>query len=366
MDSTRTAVRGLATAMAIATVLSSVGCAGEKPDSRPVTGPLPTWFATTPTTPRGTPTTAAPSTPPRPPAPPVTGPPPYFARADWLWKPIAPDAVPAADSATWVGYLSAPGAQHVTDLYKYGVTLIPAFAITSTTPRYDVTFTKPWGGDPMESYSVPIPVGTPVPTGTDGQIAILDPATNRAFGLWQAKYDSAANTWSASWGGQTELDGDGIVHSGSATATKISRYAGVVGATEFSAAVAANTGLNHALVFSTDMSGPNYVAPAIKSDGDNTAGVAVPMPQGSRVQLDPSIDINAIPGITPGAKVIAKTLQTYGAYAVDKGDARMAFVFELVPGASATNPAAVWTAAGLSAYHDLSAIPWSKLRVIAP
>ena len=252
------------------------------------------------------------------------------------------------------------------NLYQYSVALISTTEITSDTPRYDVNLTRPWGSDPFGNLTVPIPEGTRVPPGSDGHIAILDPTTGTAFGLWQASYDSVTDTWSGSWGGVSALDGDGVDVSGSATATNLARYAGVVTAAEFSAAVAANTGINHALTFSTDIAGPDFVGPATKSDGQNSAGVAVPIPEGYRIQLDPSIDVDAIPGITPGEKVIAKTLQTHGAYVVDQGGARMGFAFELVDDASSSTPGAVWADAGLAwDYYDMNAIPWSELRVIA-
>lgn len=304
---------------------------------------------------------------PTPPPPPVDDTaPPYFQAADWLWNPIDANATVAANSATWVSYFSAAGKQHNANLYQYGVTLIDASAVSASTPRYDVKFTKAWGSDPFGTSTVGIPRGTRIPPGSDGAVAILDPIAGKAFGIWQAKYDSTTDTWSGSWGGSTDLNGNGVDSIGSATASGISRYAGIVTAAEFSAAIANNSGIDHALVFSTDIAGSSFVGPAIKSDGTNIAAVATPIPEGYRIQLDPTINVDAIPGISAGEKVIAKTLQTYGAYVVDQGGSRMAFSFEAVPGATSTNPGSVWTNAGLSwDYYDMNDIPWSALRVLA-
>ncbi len=290
----------------------------------------------------------------------------YFSTADWLWKPIASNAATAANSSTWVSYLSAPGQQHLADVYNYGVTIVPASAVTASTPRYDVSMSQPWGSDPFGSNTVPIPKGTVPPPGSDGQIAVVDPVSGQVFGIWQAKYNSKTNTWSGSWGGMTPINGNGIDTSGSATAAGISRLAGVVTAAELSTAIANNTGVNHALVFSSDIAGPGFVGPAIKSDGSNIAKVATPIPEGYRIQLDPSINVDALPGLTPGEKVIAKTLQTYGAYVVDQGSARMAFAFETLPGATSSNPGSAYTSAGFAwDYYDMAHIPWSSLRVLA-
>ncbi len=305
---------------------------------------------------------------PAPPVPGSSGTPGFFQAADWLWKPIAANPTLAANSSTWTGYLSASGTAHIANLYDYSVALVSASEVTSSTPRYDVTLTQPWGADPFGTNTVPIPTGTKVPPGSDGHVAILDPTTNTAYGIWQANYNSSTGTWSGSWGGMTDLDGNGIDEAGgSATAANIARYAGVVTAAEFSAALAANTGIGHALAFSSDIAGPDFVFPAAKSDGQNWAGVAVPMPEGYRIQLNPNLDIDAIPGMTAGERVIAKTLQTHGAYLVDQGAARMAFAFELVDDATASSPGSVWTNAGLAwDYYDMNTIPWSQLRVLAP
>ncbi len=75
----------------------------------------------------------------------------------------------------------------------------------------------------------------------------------------------------------TDLSGNGVDQSGSATGTNIARYAGVITASEFSAAVSANTGINHALFISSDIAGALFTGPATKSDGTNIAGgVATP------------------------------------------------------------------------------------------
>ena len=299
--------------------------------------------------------------------PPPTTTAPFFQSADWLWKPIGANPTLAANSATWVGYFSARGTQHVAELHQEGTTLVRATSVTGSTPRYDIAFSQPWGADPFGAYTVPIPAGTVVPhQGGDAHLAVQDPVTGQVFGLWQASYNPTTNRWTASWGGMTSMNGNGIDTSGSATATGISRFAGVVTAQEMTAAIAANSGVNHALVFATDIAGPTFVGPAIKSDGNNPAGVPLPIPEGYRVQLDPSINVDALPGLTPGERVIAKTLQTHGAYVVDKGGARMAFSFEALPDSTDNYPGKVWSDAGFSwDYYDMSGIPWSKLRVLA-
>ena len=298
----------------------------------------------------------------------TTAPPGLFADATWLWEPIAADPALDPNSATWVRYFAAPGAQHVAELHAEGTTLIPATAVSGATPRYDITFTKPWGKDPFGSRTVPIPLATVAPhLGGDAHMAVADPQSGQVFALWQAQFDPATNNWTASWGGVTPINGDGIEVAGSSTAAGISRYAGVVTAEEMRAAMAVNSGLRHALVFGTDISGPTFVPPAIKSDGTNDAKVATPIPQGYRVQLDPSIDVDAIRGITPGERVVAKTLQTHGAYVIDKAGARMAFPFEAVPDSTEDDPGAAWLDAGFGwDYFDMAHIPWSKLRVLAP
>ena len=291
---------------------------------------------------------------------------PVFQSAEWLWTPIPESPALHANSATWAGYLSAAGQQRILNLFDFGVTLIPGSvipAVDTSTPRYAVVPSNVpvWGPNPYAGNSIPLPVAAQalIPSGSDKHVAVLDPVTGNAYGMWNAGYSGGA--WSCAWGGRATMGGNGVDSSGSSTATAIARHAGVVTANELTAAVAANTGLKHALFCSSDITSSDFVAPAIKSDGDNAGGVATPIPQGTRIQLDPSINVDAISGINAAEKVIGKTLQTYGAYIADKGGARLAVMCEYVGG---TSPGAPYDALGLWDYYDMTSIPWASIRAL--
>ena len=77
------------------------------------------------------------------------------------------------------------------------------------------------------------------------------------------------------------------------------------------------------------------------------------------MQLDPSIDLAAIPGITPFELTVGRALQRYGAYCGDNGGARMAFIFEYVPKLKPYKKAG-----STGDYDSMPHIPWDKLRVL--
>src|SRR5689334_12343781 len=145
---------------------------------------------------------------------------PYFQKADWFWNPIKATAPLHANSALWAGYLAT--GQHSCSLHDYATTVVPASAVTGSTPRYDVAMTAGWG-DPFPG-TIPIPTGTAVPPLTtafgdpgDGHITIADPTTNSVYSLWQAT--PQVNPRSAAYGGLAYLDGDGREYAGSSTST---------------------------------------------------------------------------------------------------------------------------------------------------
>lgn len=289
----------------------------------------------------------------------------YFPQADWLWRKIPASPTLDANSATWAGYLSAGGTTHICDIIEFGTTLVGPSGITGSTPQHDILFANvpAWGSDPF-SMTMPIPAGTKIPNGSDGHVSVADPGRGQVFSIWQA--NSGFTPWHASWGAQVPLYGDGRETSGASTGSRLSRFSCVIRAAEMTAAAAASyAAIPHALFFSTDIASAAVRYPAQVGDGANGAGVATPMPEGARVQLDPSINVDGISGITTWERIIAKTLQQYGAYCGDNGGARMAFIFEHLGTTAGDNTEYTNVYASLSDYYDMTHIPWGSIRTLA-
>jgi hypothetical protein len=290
---------------------------------------------------------------------------PHFPRADWLWQPIPASPVIDAQSSTIVAALATTGGQ-IIDLVDFGVTMKSQAEINASTPRYTISFSMAnenggdWGPSPFTGLTMPIPLGTQVPPGSDAHLSVIDGATNKSYSLWQAHWTGSA--WQASWGAWADLNGDGREDlSGTSTATGLARYGAVITLADIAAGH-----IDHALFFSSSITrNTAFRYPAVKTDGDTGTGSSTIM-EGTRVQLDPTINLAAISGITSAELTIGRALQTYGAYCGDKGGAKMAFIAELapdyVPGGS---PGSVYNGAGLIwDYFALSHIPWSSLRVL--
>lgn len=270
---------------------------------------------------------------------------PFAATSPWN-QPIPAGSRPVAGSAAMVTRLSSAPA--LANIYDYGV---PVYRATASTPRLQVTCTKRWGPCELEAARVPIPVGARPSRGSDGAMVVIDEAARRSYEFWQYRYNDGRPT--VSWGDTSRLDGNG--RDSTAVGAGVSRLAGVVRTDEVRRGV-----IDHALVFSTKWCAQGRVRyPATKTDGTFSGIGAVP--EAARVQLDPAVLVDRLPGITPLEKAVAKALQRYGAYNIDCGGAPMAFVFEAPFGES--DP---YRAAGMVDYQALRHIPWDRLRVVAP
>ena len=127
--------------------------------------------------------------------------------------------------------------------------------------------------------------------------------------------------------------------------------------------------INHALTFLTSnpmgtgqtTDGTWFRYPASHSDG--TRSLANGLYEGMRIQLDPTIDLASIPGITRVELMIGLALQKYGAYCSDNGgnnNLAMGFYCE-----KPTTTADPYPAVGVTGdWFQLSHIPRSGYRVL--
>ncbi len=130
--------------------------------------------------------------------------------------------------------------------------------------------------------------------------------------------------------------------------------AGVIWPHELKAGV-----INHALAFAypyTALAGP--VVPATGSDG--TSVLTDAMPEGSRLQLNPGVDINSL-NLNPIEKIIATAMQKYGMILVDTGGATAMYAAN--PLSFSNNPyAGIWNSS--SPAITLANMPINHLRVL--
>jgi hypothetical protein len=343
--------RRLALAAAPLAVLAVAACAPVPTSSQSsVAARTPARATVTPAPkPAAIPTTApAPAPAPAPtPVPAPTGSTRYFHAGSPWNTPIPAGSALDARHAVVARYFgtSAPA---VADLYEFGV---PIWTADASTPRHRIDCTMQWGTCALEGRQVPIPNGATPSFGSDGAMVVVDPAASTSYEFWQVRRSGTG--WATSWGAVTSTAGDG--RNAPATGAGISRLAGVVRLDEI-----ARGRIDHALVFSTDNAcSGTFKYPATQSDGRSSRPDCIP--EGGHIRLDPSIDVNTLPGLTPGERTIAKALQTYGAYAIDNGGAPIAFIFEAPNGRPDPYPAA-----GLKwDYYALNRIPWSRIQYLA-
>lgn len=239
------------------------------------------------------------------------------------------------------------------NLVEFG---IPVYEATASTPRFPIRCTRTdWGVCPLAASTRPIPANARPSVGSDGAMVVIDRAAGTVDEYWQARRSGTG--WTASWGAVNSLSGSGW--GGGSTGAGASRLAGVVRVAEIQAGV-----IPHALVLQSDsVCATTFRPPALKTDGTSTRSDCIP--EGARLQLDPGIDVAAIPGITPGERTVARALQVYGGYLIDRADTPLSVSFEVAPDASPSSTGAVYARAGFAwDYFGMPHVPWRQLRVL--
>ena len=238
---------------------------------------------------------------------------------------------------------------------------IPVYEADSSTPRYRICY-------PDGSYcadNVPVPNNTLADPTYDGKAVVLDITVSpaKAWSFWRLGWSGSGWTAEADGWGDISTTGDGIHNfdggSWGGRATGWNYYAGLITPEEIR-----QGHIDHALVMSIpgEVCSTYFEWPARGGDGYSSSPNAIP--EGARLQLDPSINVDSLP-LSEGGKIIARALQTYGTWLGDTGGATAIYAQEFLyldSSGQVRRDGSPWQ--GLLDGTDLYNFPTDRLRVV--
>ncbi|MGV9793147.1 hypothetical protein [Gordonia sp. NPDC003422] len=274
--------------------------------------------------------------------------------ADSPWNSLIPDNARVDPNSAAMMAAAQPRPALYASTVEEG---IPIVAATGSTPTHSVTCRRnDWGACPFTDRKVPIPADFRPQNGTYGPLVVVDDNDGVSFELWQAQ--QTEGVWSVDFGAVNELSGSGWSGLGGATASGASLLGGVVRVREVELGV-----IPHAVALRTNNACASaFRGPARHTDGTSTRPDC--LPEGARLQLDPTIDLTTLQ-VPTAQRAIALALQKYGGFVVGIGGAGLSLAMERDLSASEGDIGSVYAAAGIRWDHDdLSGVPWNRLRVV--
>ena len=196
----------------------------------------------------------------------------------------------------------------------------PIYDALPSDPVYDVRGIN--RERPPELKSLRIPRGARPADNSDASMTVYNRARGYVVALTGARYEEYRDEWSATGATVTYLDSNGLhvdtgraddrrnrgTHRGNNGATMaVTRDEVVAGAVRHVLKVAVGPEASERHVF-----------PMVGSDGDYTGDDPAVPPQGLRLRVKPSVDLDSL-ALAPEALVIARALQDYGFYIGDSG-----------------------------------------------
>jgi hypothetical protein len=279
----------------------------------------------------------------------------WYAPTSFWNTPIAANAAIDANSAGMISYAIASYANgaNLANTSAWGMSYVTTTATGSK--NYTVACTQYCTSS---SISFPIPAGTLANTGSDHHLAVINTTTNTELDMWEASYNSSNDTWSAGSLGTTSTVGWGAMCAlgqlcNGEVAAGFAMLGGAIRPEEIAAGL-----IPHALSITTPATKSGYIAcPATHTDGSSSNANAIP--EGARIQLNPSFNVAAQSWST-WQKTIAYALQTYGAYVSDTSGSLALYAVNDMNSGNTT-----WASVGMSGSGEsLSFLPWSEFQVI--
>lgn len=162
------------------------------------------------------------------------------------------------------------------------------------------------------TYSIRIPADTVATAGTDKHVTVIQPDGETAFDMYKLERLSSTR-WSAAYVVKSDLTGSGI--DAGSRASGLPAFAGLIRAHELDAA-----NIPHAVAVAVPGTAlrSGQVWPASRQDGDAATSYSGDLPMGSLVAIPGNVDLSSLPLTSPEGRALARALQNYGAYVVDR------------------------------------------------
>jgi hypothetical protein len=215
--------------------------------------------------------------------------------------------------------------------------------------------------------AVPMPADARPAAGTDGDLVLWQPATDRMWEFWRAARTAAG--WHASWGGAIRNVAaspgvygpeawPGATPWWGVTASSLALVGGLITFEDL-----LRGGIDHALAMSVpNVRAGSWSAPAKRTDG--TSSSALSLPEGAHLRLDPGLDLESLhlPHLT---LLLAEAAQRYGIYIRDRSPNIGFYGQDPSPTGSDpyTGPHGYFE--GRTPMQLLASFPWSRLQLVA-
>jgi hypothetical protein len=294
---------------------------------------------------------------------------PFSSTSPWN-TPIPSNPAIDPDSATFIADLSTltgQGQQALSvNIQGYS---IPVYYVDSTVPFVNVM--ADLGGTGFRtgaasdgtvpgSGMAPIPAGATPAAGTDRHLCVVDETAEMSWDLYNA--NDGTSGWTASLAASMDLTTDGVRPPTNdspwwagqgARACGFPLIAGLITVDEVKAGR-----IEHALVLAyPHIRSRYYTPPASSAQGTTTDAIQTRGVEcGGQLQLDPTLDVSTL-GLSATGLMIAKALQTYGAFVGDYSGAISLYADE-----SAT--AQAYWSTGVLGNGEVNKIPLTRLRVL--
>lgn len=245
---------------------------------------------------------------------------------------------------------------------------VPIYTVGANQPTVRVQLTSQIQSPALQAalQQVPLPPDAKPSEGTDGELVVWQPSSDRLWEFWRLV--RTAGGPQASWGGaMREVSSNPGVYGSEAwpdaeswwgaSASSLSIAGGLITLEDLQRGE-----INHALALALpEVRAGVYASPARRSDGKSQNPLS--LPEGAHLRLDPHLDIAAL-HLPRTTRLIAEAAQRYGI--VVRDGASVVQFFAQDPVTAPKNP---YT--GLGGYFEgkypnqlLAAFPWSHLQLL--